>query len=282
MLWMMKSQPGGDGGAEIIRWLKIQYPIDENSARSIYEIFRQQAGFLGDDGIPAPWRIVVQESQEMQSGRRICYVLSGYGLRFNEALARMASYLLARQRSGEIFTAASDSGFVLFIPASSKASLKAVMASIREENCELLLRRALEKTSLLKSLFRINAARCYLILKSYKGRQRSARHQQLDADMLFGLAESLEDFAVLEESYREIIEDRLEVKRIKEVLRGLASGEIEVVVKAASTPCPMAFGLASLGAAAGERREMMKEMQAKVLERMEGIPAESRNLLEFE
>lgn len=264
MLWMMNSHAGRDGGREIVRWLQIQYPIDENSARSIFEIFRQQAGFLGDDSIPAPWRMVVQECQEMQSGRRIWYVLSGYGLRFNEALARMAAYLLSRQRAGEIFTAASDFGFVLFLPASGKASLKAVIASIREENCELLLRRALWKTSLLKSLFRINAARSYLILKSYKGRQRSARHQQFDADMLIGLADSLEDFAVLEECYREIIEDRLEIERIMEVLRGLACGEIEVALKAASTPCPMAFGLAALGAAAGERREMMREMQAKV------------------
>jgi hypothetical protein len=50
-------------------------------------------------------------------------------------------------------------------------------------------------------------------------------------------------------------------------LRGLACGEIEVSLKAASTLCPMAFGLAALGAAAGERREMMREMQAKVLEK---------------
>ena len=100
-----------------------------------------------------------------------------------------------------------------------------------------------------------------MILKSYKGRQKSARHQQFDADMLIGFAGKLDEFAVLRESFREIIEDRFEVENIKEVLRGLACGEIEVVMKTEATPCPMAFGLATLGASAGERQERMREMQ---------------------
>jgi ATP-dependent Lhr-like helicase len=106
-----------------------------------------------------------------------------------------------------------------------------------------------------------------MILKSYKGRQKSARHQQFDADMLIGFAGKLDEFAVLRESFREIIEDRFEVENIKEVLRGLASGEIEVVMKAASAPSPMAFGLAAAGTGE-ERRERMREMQVKVREKM--------------
>jgi len=121
----------------------------------------------------------------------------------------------------------------------------------------------------LKSVFRINATRSFLILKSYKGRQKSARHQQFDADMLIGFAGKLEEFAVLRESFREIIEDRFEVENIKEVLRGQACGEIELVMKTEATPSPMAFGLATLGASAGEKQERMSEMQGKVLEKKE-------------
>jgi ATP-dependent Lhr-like helicase len=157
---------------------------------------------------------------------------------------------------------------MLSLPATSKASIQALLHSLQEENCETLLRRALRGTSLLQSVFRINATRSYLILRSYKGRQKSARHQQFDADMLLGLAEKLEDFPVLQESYREIIEDRLEIERVKEFLRGLASGEVEVVVKKENSPSPLAYGLAALGAAAGERRERMKEMQREVEEKL--------------
>ena len=282
MLWMMKSQERAiragqhnyyndnnddNSSRAITQWLQSQYPIDENSARSICEIFRQQIGFLGEDAVPTNCRIVVQECLDRETGRRVYYFLSGYGLRFNEGLARMVAYLLSRQRMSDICITTTDSGFVLSLPVSGKVNLPAIIGSIREENCEQLLFRSLQNTSLLKSVFRINATRSFLILKSYKGRQKSARHQQFDADMLIGFAGKLDEFAVLRESFREIIEDRFEVENIKEVLRGLASGEIEVVMKREATPCPLAFGLATLGAEDG--RERMREMQAKVMEKKE-------------
>ena len=275
MLWMIKSRKmegraGWDyydnddsSSGAIIRWLQSQYPIDENSARSICEIFRQQISFQGEDAVPTNRRIVVQECLQ-ESGRRIYYFLSGYGLRFNEGFARMVAYLLTRQRMSDICITTTDSGFVLSLPPSGKVNLPAIIGSIREENCEQLLFRSLQNTSLLKSVFRINATRSFMILKSYKGRQKSARHQQFDADMLIGFAGKLDEFAVLRESFREIIEDRFEVENIKEVLRGLACGEIEVVIKREATPCPMAFGLATAGAGE-DGRERMREMQRKVV-----------------
>ena len=280
LLWMMKRETAGQGKgwarqggdeddddqAAVRSWLEQQYHMDRNCSGMILQIFRQQIGLLGEDGVPTPRRLVVQDRVDGAAGRRIFYVLSGYGLRCNEALARMAAYLLSRQRMGRVYTAFSDSGFLLSLPASSRASIHALLHSLQEENCETLLRRALQGTSLLQSVFRINATRSYLILRSYKGRQKSARHQQFDADMLLGLAEKLEDFPVLQESYREIMEDRLEMERVKEVLRGLASGEVEVVVKKENSPSPLAFGLAALGAAAGERRERMMQMQRAVME----------------
>ena len=259
------EEEGEDGGAAVRRWLEQQYHMDRNCSEMIYRTFRQQIAFLGEEGVPTPWRLVVQECHE--NGGRIFYVLSGRGLRCNEALARMAAYLLSRQRMGRAYIAFSDAGFLLSLPASSRASIRALLHSLTEDNCQALLRRALQGTSLLQSAFRINATRSYLILRSYKGRHKSARHQQMDADMLMGLAESIEGFPVLEESYREIIEDRLDMDRVKEVLRGLSSGEVEVVVKKEDIPCPLAFGLAALGAAGGQRREKIREMQIAVEEK---------------
>jgi ATP-dependent Lhr-like helicase len=249
MLWMMKSQKMKirDGVPAAMRWLQQQYPIDENSARSICEIFRQQIGFLGEDAVPTNWRMVIEECLDQETGRRIYYFLSGYGLRFDEGFSRMVAYLLAGQRMDDIYITTTDSGFALSLPGSGKVNLPAIIGSIREENCEQLLFRSLQNTGLLKSVFRINATRSFMILKSYKGRQKSARHQQFDADMLIGFAGKLDEFAVLQESFREIIEDRFEVENIKEVLRGLACGEIQVVMKSEATPSPMALGLRSWG-----------------------------------
>ncbi len=270
MLWMMKNHRQEDkyddnNSSAIIHWLQSQYPIDGNSARSICEIFRRQIDFLGEDAVPTNCRIVVQECLDQRAERRIFYFLSGYGLRFNDGLSRMVAYLLARQRLKDIIVTADDSGFVLSLPISCKVNIPGVISSIRAENCEQLLYRAVQNTGLLKSVFRINATRSFMILKSYKGRQKSARRQQLDADMLIGFAGKLDDFAVLRESFREIIEDRFEIENIREVLRGLASRQIEVVVKRGKPPGPMAFGLAAATGAGEERRERMREMQRTVM-----------------
>ncbi len=60
--------------------------------------------------------------------------------------------------------------------------------------------------------------------------------------------------------------------RIKKVLRGLASAEVEMVVKKEDIPCPLAFGLAALGAAGGQRRERMREMQEALMEKIGKMP----------
>jgi ATP-dependent Lhr-like helicase len=75
---------------------------------------------------------------------------------------------------------------------------------------------------------------------------------------------------VLRESFREIIEDRFEIENIREVLQGLASGEIEVVVKRGRPPGPMAFGLAAATGTGEWRRERMREMQRTVVMAKEG------------
>jgi len=261
------SEQGEEDRQEIIRWLTRQYLMDESSARCLLDLFYQQISYLGEKAVPTETRMLVEVCRSPESERKDIYFHLCYGLRFNEGMAKMMAYLLARQRAGEICVSTSDLGFVLSLPQEANVNLKAAISSIGEENCEQLLYRAVQKSSLLKSVFRVNATRSFMILKSYKGSHRSARRQQLGADMLIGYASNLDDFSVLRESYREIIEDRFEVARIKEVLRSLARREIDVVIKETTSPSPMAFGLAAAGASgAGQKREMIKEMQTRILD----------------
>jgi ATP-dependent Lhr-like helicase len=263
LLWVIKTK----GGQKALQWLQQQYLMDENSARSLLGLFSQQISYLGEDSVATRSRMVVEICPDREAGRMDCYFHTGYGLRFNEGFSRMVAYLLARQRAGQIYSSTADWGFVLSLPQEAKVNLRAAIGSIRAENSEELLFRAVQNTGLLRSVFRVNASRSFLILKSYKGRRNSAKRQQLGADMLIGYAGRLDDFAVLRESFREVIEDRFEVESMKEVLRRLAAGEIEVVVTESASPSPMAFGLAAMGTA-GQRRERMKDLQRQVEERI--------------
>jgi ATP-dependent Lhr-like helicase len=268
MIWMMRTKRGTD----VIRWLVSQYPVDENSARSIYEIFLHQIGYLGEDSISTDWRLVIEEGRDFESDRSVFYFMTNYGVRFNDGFSRMVAFLISREKTSNVYVSIVDSGFIVSVPKTKKVDICKILMSINEDNCEALLHSAIENTHLLKSLFRVNACRCFMILRNYMGRRKSARRQQVSADMLIYFARRLDGFAVLKESYREIIEDRFEVENIKKILRAVQSGDIQVVQKRADSPSPMAFGIATVGASdvifAEDKLSLLKEFHKRVMERI--------------
>jgi ATP-dependent Lhr-like helicase len=112
-----------------------------------------------------------------------------------------------------------------------------------------------------------------MILRSYKGKKKSARKQQVSADMLIYFARKLENFAILEESYREIIEDKFEVVNTKEIIRTIQSGEIELILKIAGSPSPMAYGIATASSSdvvyAEDKLNLLKEFHQRVARTIE-------------
>ena len=110
------------------------------------------------------------------------------------------------------------------------------------------LRAALSGTDLLQRYFRINATRSLMILKRYKGYEKSASEQQVSSEMLLGFAEELAEFAVIEETYREILEDKLNVDEIEDIVDAIDAGELTVERQLFDSPTPRAFGLATLSA----------------------------------
>jgi len=113
-----------------------------------------------------------------------------------------------------------------------------------------------------------------MILKRYKGHEKSASQQQVSSDMLLGFARDLEDFAVIEETYREILEDKLNVGAIEEVLAEVERGDLGVVTRRVDSPTPRAFGLATLMASdvvlAEDESAVLQEFHRRVLEDIEG------------
>jgi ATP-dependent Lhr-like helicase len=87
--------------------------------------------------------------------------------------------------------------------------------------------------------------------------------------MLLGFAEDLEDFAVVEETYREIVEDKLDLAGIRTVLGRVQAGDVSVVEKTVDSPSPRAYGLATLMASdvvlAEDESAALQEFHARVM-----------------
>jgi ATP-dependent Lhr-like helicase len=90
--------------------------------------------------------------------------------------------------------------------------------------------------------------------------------------MMLSYAHKLENFSVLEESYREIIEDKLEIDHIQEIVHGIKCGEIEIELLSVDSPSPLAFGIASLSASdvvlAEDKTSLLKEFHRRVMEKI--------------
>ena len=264
----------GAGGTPAVReWLRT-FPVDENSVRAITRLFDEQRRYAGTESVATDDRFVVEEVLDREQYRRHFYVHSTYGRRFNDGLSRLVAARCARRSNANVQVAVADNGFSLSMPLNRKVDIGAVLRDLDPEAVRADLRDALDGTDLLQRYFRINATRALMILKRYKGYEKSAAEQQVSAEMLLSFAEELEGFAVIDETYREIIEDKLNVAAIEDALTALGRGEIEVVTVELDSPTPRAFGLATLLASdvvlAEDESAVLQEFHERVLESIDG------------
>ncbi|MFB6173911.1 MAG: helicase, partial [Halobacteriales archaeon] len=197
------------------------------------------------------------------------YVHSNYGRRFNDGFSRLVAYRIAREANANVQVAVADNGFTLSMPLNRKVDVVGVIEDIDPADARADLRASLDGTDLLQRYFRINATRSLMILKRYKGYEKSASEQQMNSEMLLGFAEDLDEFAVIEETYREILEDKLNVDAIEDVLAAVQSGDLSVEHHRVSSPSPRAFGLATLMASdvvlAEDESQVLQEFHDRVM-----------------
>ena len=234
------------GGIEGVRaWLR-EFPIDEHSVRAISRLFDEQRRYLGEDAISTDTQLVVECEIDRTEYRRRFYVHSNYGRAFNDGLSRLVAYNCAQHATANVQVAVADNGFSVGMPLNRKVDIAGIIQELDPDELVAELRASLDGTDLLQRYFRINATRSLMILKRYKGYEKSAAQQQVSSEMLLSFAQDLDSFAVIEETYREIMEDKLNITGIRKFLTQVEAGEIDVVTHRVDSPSPRAFGLATL------------------------------------
>ncbi|SIR97235.1 ATP-dependent helicase [Natronorubrum thiooxidans] len=236
------------GGPPRVRaWLR-EFPLDDDSVRAIARLFDHQLQYAGLESVSTHDRLAIEVVRDREEYERHYYVHSAYGRKVNDGLSRLFAYHCAQQATANVRVAVADNGFVLSMPLNRKVDLEGLIDDLEADDVREDLRRAISGTDLLQRYFRINSTRALMILKRYKGYEKSASEQQVSSEMLLGFAEDLENFAVIEETYREILEDKLNVEEIESVVGAIEAGDLEVSRHLLDSPTPRAFGLATLSA----------------------------------
>ncbi|MFB6118705.1 ATP-dependent helicase [Halosegnis sp.] len=257
------------GGPPAVReWLR-DFPIDENTVRALTRMYDEQVRYAGAQSVSTPDRLSVETTLDYDEYRRHYHVHSSYGRRFNDGFSRLLAYHFAEQTNANVQVAVADNGFTLSLPLNRKVDVESVFTNLDSDAVRADLRASLEGTDLLKRYFRINATRSLMILKRYKGTEKTAAQQQVSSEMLLSFAEELEDFAVIEETYREILQDKLNVEAIEAAVAAVDDGDLTVSVRSLDSPSPRAFGLATLMASdvvlAEDESAVLQEFHARVL-----------------
>jgi ATP-dependent Lhr-like helicase len=265
------------GGPALLRdWLR-DLPLDEASVRALSRLFDEQVRYTGPQSVATQDRLVIEHERDRQAYERRYYVHATFGRRFNDGLSRVVAYRCAQEADANVSVAVADNGFVISMPLNRKVDLGGILRTLGPTDVADVLRASLDGTELLERYFRINATRSLLVLKRYKGYERSASEQQVKTEMLLGFAESLPNFAPLEETYREILEDKLNLAGIREVLTALEAGDMVVTEITVDSPSPRAFGLATLMASdvvlAEDEDAVLREFHERVTAAIDGETA---------
>ncbi|MEM3929661.1 MAG: ATP-dependent helicase, partial [Candidatus Korarchaeum sp.] len=187
-------------------------------------------------------RVVLIESYADDAGRTHQVTHALYGRRVNDALSRALAYVAGMRVRRNLGISVKDTGFSVIYPRGVEPS--ATLEDLIDHDLRELLKRAIEKTELLRRRFRHVAARGLMILRNYKGYEISVNKQQISAQSLLRVVSEIGDFPLLREAYREIMEDYMDIERAEEVVDGIRKGKIRVIdVGRLEVPTPFAQGI---------------------------------------
>ncbi len=261
----------GAGDDDIIQWIMHNYYLDENTANSIFRYVKEQYRFT--DKVSNNEDIVVEKYIDDDNRQNLIFQTT-YGRRTHDALARIMANILQEKLNTNIGMVIDDNGFILLTPR-RPIDLEWLIDSLESCNPEEELRDAVSKTELMKRRFRHVAGRSLMILRNYQGESKTVGQQQMKGHFLLSTVRNRydEDFPMIKETYREIMEDAMDIKHTLEVIEGLREGKITYEMRDTDIPSPFSHNLLLQNSTdvvkMEDRKQRLEELHEKVMERIE-------------
>ena len=248
---------------DILKFINEYLYVDGKAANAIYQFFYEQYHF---SEIPSHKKIVI----EKYSDRGMNYVIFNtlFGRRVNDCLSRALGFAIGRSQHRDVEIGITDNGFYM----ASEKIFNALRAFelLKSEDFRATLENAIERSEVLSRRFRHCAARSLMMLRSYMGRKKSAGRMQVNSRILFNAVKRIgNDFPILKEARREVLEDLMDYKNAQLIIDGIVDGKISLVETNNLMPSPFSFGLIVGGYSdvikIEDKQEFLKRMHQMVL-----------------
>ncbi|MGP6293968.1 ATP-dependent helicase [Caldiplasma sukawensis] len=251
---------------EIFKDLIKNYHVDENGARSIIAYIKAQNNFF----VPTDQKLLVEGYFDDEFYNIIFFI--PLGRRINDAISRAYAQAIANTYGKNTRITVTDDGFMITLE--QKVDIRSAISLVNGYNFTDLVKRSISNTTVFKERFRQCAARSFMILRRYKGHEVSTAIQQLRSDRLLRALEEIPDFPVIKETYREIMEDLMDVPAAEQYVKEVIDGKNYEIIEYSKEASPFSLSLVLAGVSdvvlMEDRAKLMRELQSRILDRVYG------------
>ena len=253
-----------EGSAE--EFLKNEYYADDNSVRSVISYISNQM----DYGVPTNDNLLIEGFIDKANQFSVIFHFA-FGRRVNDALSRIIAFNISKNFSVNSRISLTDDGFMLtFNRRVEVAKIQDLIQTIRIGGS---LRSAVKSTELFKQRFRHCATRSFMVLRRYRGREVSVARQQLRSERVLDILFSMENFPIIEETFREIEGIVMDLDNSEKILKSIRDGETKIAVRDYTRyPSPFGFGIISTGITdvvlMEDKSAIIRELQEALLAKM--------------
>src|SRR5581483_4208855 len=214
----------GEGPA-VVDVLCSEYALDDVAAQNLVEFLRGQIEAAGQ--LATRRRLVVERfSDELGEPRVVIH--SPLGGRVNGALAFALAARLRQTTAMEVEQLYTDDGIVFRFPADAQPPID-LLRQIDSDTVEDLIVSEVGASAMFGTIFRQAAARALLLPRQRPDRRSPLWLQRIKAADLLQVARRYESFPIVIETYRECLQDVLDVPHLRQILSEIEVGEVEVV-----------------------------------------------------
>lgn len=250
---------------DIISEIVHNLDVDEQSARNILSYFKSQYAVMGF--IPDNHKLAIEEYIDPTGNQKIIFHFP-FGRRVNDAISRAYAYKISNIIGTNVSIAISDDNFIL--GCLRKFNLDSIPGLIKADDIDYILRKSISNSEIFKLRFRHTATRSFMILRNYMGRAVSINRQQVKSSYLLEMLSNIDNMPVIDETYREVLEDDMDIINAKYILGQVDKGNICIkLIYYSGTPSPFAHSAILSGLSdvvmMEDKSILLKEFQHKVL-----------------
>ena len=225
---------------KLITWLGDDFALNAHAAWQVIDYVVSQ---LDSSGAISSDRTIIVEIFPDDMGLPQLVVHSPFGGRVNGPWSLALAGAIREQTGINVEAQSNDDGILLRLPDATATFPDNLVASLGPGAAREYLMRELPDSAIFGAQFRQNAARALLLPGGGPGKRTPFWLQRLKAKDLMQVVRQFDDFPIIIETYRDCLEDVMDLPHLEHLLGEIERGEVAVIVNEPALPSPLAIGL---------------------------------------